>query len=291
MKNTSKIFKKIGFIASAFAIISMTLSSCSGAKQGQDVLEKIKEQGYINMGTSPDFPPNEFYILNEKKEKEIVGSDIALGQAIADKIGVELKIVPTDFNSVLANIQAGQVDMGISGFAMTEERKKSMQFSEGYDRNTEDGYQGILTTKEIADKYKTLEEFKKAELLIGAQAASVQMEMALKLTKQANTKQLASMDALAFALNAGDIDAVVVSTESAKPMLTSFPEFVILPKETFDLDPESMYSTSVIGFPLGDEYQALIEVVNEVIKESRESGDLEKWVADALAQVEKQVEE
>ena len=56
--------------------------------------------------------------------------------------------------------------MAISGFAQTEERKQVMQFSEGYQREDSEDYQGILTTKENAEKYKTLEEFKAANLTI-----------------------------------------------------------------------------------------------------------------------------
>lgn len=255
-----------------------------------DKLAEIKKRGTIIMGTSPDFPPNEFYILDENNKKQIVGSDIALGQAIADKIGVKLEIKATDFSGVLANIQAGQVDMGISGFAATEKRKESMQFSVGYQRSTSESYQGILTTKANAEKYPDLESFKAAELTLGAQAGSIQYEMAAKLTTEKNIKQLGTMDALALALNAGDIDAVIVSTESAEPMLETFPDLVILPQDGFDLDPEKMYSTNVIGFPLGEEYASLIDICNQVIEEAREAGLLDKWVEDAKALRDKALE-
>ncbi|HHV41826.1 MAG TPA: transporter substrate-binding domain-containing protein [Clostridiaceae bacterium] len=255
-----------------------------------DKLAEIKKRGSIFVGTSPDFPPNEFYILDDNNKKQIVGSDISLAQAIADKIGVKLEIKATDFNGVLANVQTGQVDMGISGFAATEERKKTMQFSEGYQRSTSTGYQGILTTKSKAEQYTDLEAMKEQGLTIGAQAGSVQYEMATKLTDEKNIKQLATMDALALALNAGDLDAVVVSTESAEPLLTTFTEFIILPQDGFDLDPEKMYSTNVIGFPLGDEYASLVALCNEVIQESRSAGLLDKWVEEAKAMRDKAIE-
>ena len=114
--------------------------------------------------------------------------------------------------------------------------------------------------------------------------------MAGKLTDQAKIKQLGTMEALALALNAGDLDAVVVSTASAEPILQTFPDFVILPQDGFDLDPENMYSTNVIGCPLGEEYQSLIDLANEVIKEARESGDLEKWNNEAKALIGQAVE-
>jgi ABC-type amino acid transport substrate-binding protein len=283
--------KKVSALALA-AVLTLGTGLLAGCNQQEDVLEEIKKKGSLTMATSPDFPPFEFYVLDKDGKKQIVGSDIALGQAIADKIGVELDIKVSDFKGVLANVQGGQADIAISGFAKTEERMQAMQFSEGYQRSSSNGFQGILTTKEKAatDAFKDLNSIKEAKLNIGAQAASIQHEMAGKLTDQAKIKQLGTMEALALALNAGDLDAVVVSTDSAEPMLETFPDFVILPQDGFDLDPENMYSTNVIGFPLGEEYQPLIDLANEVIKEARESGDLEKWNNEAKALIGQAVE-
>lgn len=273
--------KKLVSVVLATTMMMGVVGCSSSTSDSADKLEQIKEAGKIVLGTSPDFPPSEFYILDENGEKQIVGSDISLAQAIADEIGVELEIKATDFNGVLANVQSGAVDMVISGFAQTEERKKVMQFSDGYQRDDSEDYQGILTTKEIAEKYKTLDEFKDANLTIAAQAGSIQYEMALKLTDESNIKQYGTIDAAALALDAGDIDAVIISSNSGEPMLDTFTDMTILPKDGFDLDPDAMYSTNVIGFPLGDEYQSLIDLCNEVIAEARENGDLENWVTEA----------
>lgn len=74
---------------------------------------------------------------------------------------------------------------------------------------------------------------------------------------------------------------MVVSTASAEPMLVTFPNLVLLPKENYDLDPELIYSTNVIAFPLGEEYHSLIEVANEVIEENKENGNIAKWQEEA----------
>lgn len=274
------VLVKVLLILSVISVLMMALSSCGTSSNG-DKLAEIKKKGYISVGTSPDFPPNEFYVLDENNQKQIVGSDIELAKAIAEKIGVKLEIKATDFDGVLANIQAGQIDMGISGFAATEARKQVMQFSTGYQRSSSAGYQGILTTKDNADIYADLDSFKDAEPVLGAQRASIQYEMALKLTVDSNIKQLGTIDALALALDAGDLDAVIVASESAEPLLQTFTDFVILPKSGFDLDPEGMYSTNVIGFPLGEGYESLIALCDEVIEESRTAGLLDKWVEEA----------
>lgn len=265
-------------------LAAITLAACGsgdskkGADAGEtDKLAQIKEKGKLVIGTSPDFPPLEFYILNDKGEKEIVGSDITLAKAVAEKIGVELEIKATDFNGVLANIQTNSVDFGISGFVATEQREDIMDFSEGYQQEASEGFQGLLVSKEIADKYKSMDELKNANLTIGAQGGSIQFETASLLTDAKNIKQFGTMDAAILALNSGDLQAVTVSTSSVEPLLTTFPDLVILPKETFNLDPENKYGTNVIGFPKGDDTTSFITLVNEVIQENKENGNLEKW--------------
>ncbi len=266
---------------------TLTLAACGSGNssnsdsEAQDKLAQIQESGKLVIGTSPDFPPAEFYILNENGEKEIVGSDISLAKAIAEEIGVELEIKPTDFNGVLANIQTNSVDFGISGFVGTEERSNIMDFSDGYQQEASTGYQGILVKKDIADQYATLDDLKAANLTFGAQGGSIQYETAATLTDEKNIKQFGTMDASILALNAGDIQAVTVSTSSVEPLLTTFPDLVILPKDGFDLDPEEKYATNVIGFPKGDDTASLIELANKVIQENKDNGNLEKWRQEA----------
>lgn len=283
--------KKIISLILASSLI-LTLAGCAGSsnKMGKDKLEQIKEKGSISMATSPDFAPNEFYIIDDKGNKQIIGSDIQLGQAIADKIGVKLEIKATDFNGALLNVQSGEADMAITGLGYTKEREKVIQFSNGYSREDDDGFQGILMKKETAEKFKSLEDIKKAKLKIGAQQASIQAELASDLTDSDKIKLLGTIDVLAMSLNAGDIDAVVVSSSSAEPLKATFTDLIVLSKESFNLDPQGTYAQTYVGLPLGDEYKSLVEVINEVIKENTDNGNLEKWVAEAKSKMDFQVE-
>ncbi|MBK0347559.1 transporter substrate-binding domain-containing protein [Aerococcaceae bacterium zg-ZJ1578] len=268
-----------------FLALLVSLAVLAPSAQAADnQLEKIKEKGTLVVGTSPDFPPREFYIINDKGEKEIVGSDISLAKAIADKIGVKLELVTTDFNGVIANIQTGTVDLGISGFSWTQAREEVMDFSVGYSQETGDnGYQGLLVSKETADKFKTLDELKAANLTIGAQGGSIQYELALQATKPTNVKQYGTLDAAVLALNAGDIQAMVVSTSSAEPLVAAFDNLTILPRDAFDLDPENKYANNVIGLPKNHDNADLLKVINEVIETAIKDGTMEKWETEAKA--------
>lgn len=280
MKNIKKIF--LSALMVLVAVVFIACGNSDGAIEGNDALANIQERGELNIGTSPDYPPMEFYVLDENNNRQIVGSDISLAQAIADEIGVELKITTTDFDGVIANVQSGSIDMGISGFTFTERRAEVMQFSEGYLQESELGFQGIMVTQETADQYNNLEDIKEANLVLGAQTGSIQHELASGLTEATNIKQYGTLDVGLAALNEGDIEGMVVSTSSAEPMLTTFPNLVILPKENFDLDPERLYSTNSVAIPKGDQYASLLELVNKVIEENKENGNIAKWHAEAI---------
>ena len=284
---------KNGLLSALMVLVAVVLIACGnsdGASEGKDALAQIQDKGELNIGTSPDYPPMEFYVLDENNERQIVGMDIDLANAIADEIGVDLNITATDFDGVLANVQSGSVDLGITGFTFTEARAEVMQFSDGYLQESDLGFQGIMMKQETADQFSSLEEIKDAGLVLGAQTGSIQYELAGGLTETSNIKQYGTLDVGLAALNQGDIAGMVVSTSSAEPMLATFPDLVILPKETFDLDPERLYSTNSIALPLGEEYGSLMEVVNKVINENVENGNMAKWHADAVELSRKAVE-
>lgn len=275
----------------AAATTAGTSAGTTGAASAEnDKLAQIKAAGKIVMATSPDYPPNEFYILDESGAKQIVGSDVMLGQAIADKIGVELEIKATDFQGVLSNVQAAQVDMAIAGLTYTEGRKQAMQFSTGFVNESVEGFHGLMMKKDKAAQFTNLDQVKAAKLIIGAQAGSIQAEMAYTATDATKVKLMPVLDALALALNAGDLDAVVISTDNAKNILATFPDLTILPEDTYNLDPENKYNQNIIGFPLGDGYASLIAAANEVIEAAKADGTMEAWRQEAMELAKKALE-
>ena len=254
-----KLLKGLLAVAMMFAV-----TACGGNEP--DLLDQIKEKGYITLATSPDFAPNEFYVLKDG-EQTIVGSDIALAQAIADEIGVELKINPVAFKQVISEVQAGNADFGISGFAWTETRAKAVKFSANYSQTTSDGWQGLMIRKADADKYKTLDDIKAANLKIGAQAGSIQAEMASKLTN--NVQSLGDNSTIAQELAIGSIDAYVITSTQAAAAMNGNDSIMLLPEEGFNLDPDGKYDQVGAVFSKTANNDSLIEVVNKVIEKAK----------------------
>lgn len=266
------------------AVVMMFAVTACGEER--ELLDIIKERGYITLATSPDFAPNEFYVLQDGEQK-IVGSDIALAQAIADEIGVELRINAVGFKQVIPEVQAGNADFGISGFSWTEERAKAVKFSENYSQTVSEGWQGIMIRKADKDKYKTLDDIKAANLKIGAQVGSIQKEMASKLTTQ-KVEEIDSNILLAQELAKGTIGAYVITSTQAAAAMNGNDSIMLLPQDGFDLDPENKYDRVGAVFSMNANNDSLIEIVNKVIAKAKEvnadgKSQLDIWDEEAKA--------
>ena len=108
------------FIAIAMVLCMMLGTICMFASCGGD-------ENVLVMATNAAFPPYEY-----KDGDKIVGIDAEIAQAIADKLGMTLEIVDVDFGAALLGVAEGKYDMGMAGITVTEDRKKTMDFSDTY---------------------------------------------------------------------------------------------------------------------------------------------------------------
>ena len=83
----------------------------------------------ITTGTSCDFPPYEYY---DDETGGVVGIEIEIVDLICEKLGYEMKVEDMQFDAIIAAVVSGKVDVGVSGFTVTEERKQSVDFSTTY---------------------------------------------------------------------------------------------------------------------------------------------------------------
>ena len=83
--------------------------------------------GQLVMATNAEFPPYEYY-----DGDAIVGIDADFALAIADKLGMELKIEDMAFDSIITAVQGGKADFGAAGMTVTEERATQVDFADSY---------------------------------------------------------------------------------------------------------------------------------------------------------------
>jgi len=84
--------------------------------------------GTLVMGTSADFEPFEFIGY----DGEIIGLDPDIARAIGDILGYAIEIVDMDFGVIILSVQTGQVDFGMAGMTVNEERLEMVDFTQGY---------------------------------------------------------------------------------------------------------------------------------------------------------------
>lgn len=86
-----------------------------------------RSNGTLVVATNAAFEPYE-YVENGN----IVGIDIDISQAIADKLGMELKIEEMEFDSIISAVSSGKAQIGVSGMTVTEERLQNINFTMPY---------------------------------------------------------------------------------------------------------------------------------------------------------------
>ena len=265
------------------AIMMFTLCACSsGAEEPKtyaNKLEKILDEGVLTIATSPDFAPSEFLDISKTGQDSIVGADISLAYYIAEELGVELVIEAMDFTAVQAAVTQGSVDMGISGFAATEERKESMNLSDFYNLNTrETKGHGIIMLAENAANYTNPEDF--AGLTIGAQNASLQMNLLTAQVPEATPQPITSLDTAILEVINGKVDGLAVSWVNGESYIANYPELAMT---NFHFDYTS--DGTVIAMKKGED--ELTAKVNEILEKGRNTeGLFQGWYDDAVALAE-----
>ena len=225
--------------------------------------------GKLTMVTSPDFAPSEFYAIDEAGNPTLAGHDISLGYFIADYIGLELEIVPIDFNGVLMELQTKSADMAIAGLANDPKRESIMDFSVPY---SGDG-QSFVCLQSNKDQFPDIGATNKAEYDIGAQLGSIQLQLAELYSPDSNIVQLAKVTDIVAELVNGKLDGAYIETAVAESYAKNYPELYIALDVPYDV------AGSAVG--VVKDNPALLAAVNLAVKAALADGSIDQFVAEA----------
>lgn len=279
MKAGLKKLVALGLVAVlAVGLVGCGNKSSDNSGGNQTALEQIKKNKKLVVATSPDYPPFEFMVSENGKSK-IVGADIDLAQNIADKLGVELELKAMDFDALVPALQAGKVDMVITGMTPNEKRKKAVDFSDIYFK----GENAVIVNAKDAGKFTSEDQLKKAKL--GVQKGSTQETYVKDNLKVTNYKALVAVPDLIADMKNGNIDAVVLNSKVAGINVTKYDGIKVVEnlKLTSGGDEEAM----AVAIKKGDNAD-LIKLTNEVIKGLQDSGEYDKILANAVDLVSKE---
>ena len=270
--------KKVFAILLALAMVfSMAACSSGGGDSSGDAaepanrLEAIKARGYIEMATEPYFAPYEFIDSSKSGDEQYQGLDIELGKYIAEKLGVELRIVPLEFSAVLASITEGKYDFAASALAYSPGRAENMNMSKGYRFSDEVASYGFLVREDMIDSIKTADDT--ADLVLVTQSGSVQEGFVNdQISKYKDFKLVSSMTDGFLMVAEGKADACACDINNGQLYADANGGLAIAPFR-FVVD-ESTQGTRV-GIPKGEE--ELTEFINQCIDELRAEGTIDKW--------------
>ncbi len=241
-----KLMKKLVVFLLA-AVMLFTLAACGTGKS----LASVQSAGKLVIATSPDFPP--FETLDESGN--VVGIEIEILQAIADKLGVELVIEQMDFDSVLPGVQAGKFDVGVSGITVTESRLQNSDFSDVYFIAAQAIV--VMPGSEITSKADL--EGKTVSVQTGTTAEEYCMDNGY------NVQAFQANNDAASALTTGKVDAWVVDNEVALASAEDLGLVVL----------DETATTELYAFAFAKGSDTLVAAVNEALGELMADGTVQ----------------
>ena len=198
-------------IAAAAAAAALALAACSSAgatpagSGEEDNPYNLITPGQIRVASLGDAKPYTFTDENG----EFTGFDVELFTDVADRIGIDdVVFTGQDFSGLLAAVANGQFDVGVAAIGITDERKQTVDFSEGY-------LAGYLTVMAHPDA-NISDEDDLAGKRLGVVQGTLQEAYAVKNFTETELVRFPDNNAAISAVNSGSIDAHFLDYEAAK---------------------------------------------------------------------------
>ena len=218
-------------------------------------LDSIQKSGKLVVALEGAWQPWSYHDSSDT----LVGYDVEVSRAIAEKLGVEPEYVESDWDSLFAGLDAGRYDMVCNGVEVTEERAKTYAFTTPY------GY--IHTALAVRKDNEDIHSFEDLKGKTTANSlASTYMELAESYG--ATVQGIDTLEETIQLLTAGRIDATLNADVSFYDYLNVHPE------ADFKLVAQTAEASHVAIPVLKSEDTAYLDALNTAIEELRADGTL-----------------
>ena len=245
-------------------LLAVAVAGCaSSGKQSETrgALTRIVENGVIRVGMTGEQPP----LTMLSRDGEFLGLDVALMRVLAQNIGVEARFVQLPFNRLLAALDAGEVDVVMSGMTITPARVERVAFVGPYFTS---GKTVLTRSPEIA-AVEIADGLNRPELRIAALAGSTSEDFARALLPNAQLTTSESLDEAVRMVVSGRVDALVADRETCSFAVLRNPgEGLIAAAAAFTLEPMG------IAVPLDQPH--LASLIQSYLNALSENGSIEK---------------
>lgn len=231
-------------------------TSAATSEAGADEGYKLVKEGTLTMATNAQFPPYEYY-----DGKDIIGIDADIAKAIADKMGLELKIEDMEFDSIITAVSTGKADLGLAGMTVDPDRQKNVDFSDPYATGVQ-----VIIVKEDSTIAKP-DDLKGKK--IGVQLATTGDQYATGDYGKDSVVQYNKGSDAVMALTQGQVDAVIIDNEPAKSYVEANKGLKIL---------DTKYVTENYAACISKDNTGLTKAVNKALAELKADGTLQKIV-------------
>lgn len=246
--------KMLALVFSLVMAMTILVASVSSAET-VDLLSQIKERGYIIIATEGDWAPWTYH----DESNQLVGLDVEIGTAIAERLGVEARFEETNWDSILQGVDSGRFDLACNGVGYTETRAEKYSFSTPY----------VYTHKVLVVR-KDNEEIKSFEDLKGKKTANTASSTYAAIAEEYGAT-VTGVDALADTLQLvlqRRVDATINSQVTINDYMIAHPEAEI---KVVDEGPGEPVAIPVRK---ADDTATLIAAINEALDAMRADGTL-----------------
>ena len=189
------------------------------------VLSSCGDDNKLTMATNAAFPPYEY-----KDGDTIVGIDAEIAAKIAEKLGMELEIIDTEFGSIIGGVQSGKYDIGMAGMTVTPDRLENVNFTKTYATGVQ-----VVIVKD-GGNVSSLEDLGKDGIKIGVQQDTTGHIYASDTPEKGGYGEDAVIsyktgNGAVQALISGKVSAVIIDNEPAKSYVASNSGLKILDTE------------------------------------------------------------